>query len=463
VTKDKKRGQPLETEKKIVRYICQATYEDLKPGPLGVVKNQLLTVLGTTIAGSAAEGCKTVAEIYRDLNGKEEATILIHGGRVPAHNAAFVNGVMARALDFCDAMAAGNHMGSAVVPSAMAAAELVGGCSGQAFLAALAAGSEVGVRLNLTESAYDGFDPTGVCAIFAATGAAAKILDLDEGETWNALALAFNRCGGSFQSNVDGSLAVRVIQGWVAEAAVTCARLASHGITGPKNFLEGIYGYFHLFGRDKIDPEAITRSLGTEDQLHKIVFKKYPSCGLTQGCTEGILSLIQEHDIYPDEIDRIEVTVPPYAYKLVGHPFEIGSNPKVNAQFSIRYCVANALLRRASKLQHFEESFIRDPKVIQLAEKVKVIADPGMEKRDHTSTDMRVLTVAGNEYLREMEISPGAPGNPLSRKEHEERFWDCIEFAGKPLWEENAAQILHAVDHLEAISDVRSIIPLFLL
>jgi hypothetical protein len=29
----------------------------------------------------------------------------------------------------------------------------------------------------------------------------------------HALALAFNRCGGSFQSHVDGSLGVRITQG----------------------------------------------------------------------------------------------------------------------------------------------------------------------------------------------------------------------------------------------------------
>ena len=88
-------------------------------------------------------------------------------------------------------------------------------------------------RLNLKEPDYDGFDPTGVCVVFAATAAAARILGLDETRTLNALALAFNRCGGSFQSNIDGSLAVRVIEGWVAETGVTCALLAARGVAAP--------------------------------------------------------------------------------------------------------------------------------------------------------------------------------------------------------------------------------------
>jgi 2-methylcitrate dehydratase PrpD len=139
-----------------------------------------------------------------------------------------------------------------------------------------------------------------VCVVFAATAAVAKVLHLTESETRNAL--AFNKCGGSFQSNVDGSLAVRVIEGWVAESGVTCARFARQGITGPANFLQGIYGYFHLFGRDRLSGDAVTSGLGTEYKLQRVIFKKYLSCGLTQGCTDVILNLMREQNLDPDHV-----------------------------------------------------------------------------------------------------------------------------------------------------------------
>ena len=60
-----------------------------------------------------------------------------------------------------------------------------------------------------------------------------------------------------------------------------------------------------------------------------------------------MLKLIAEEDLSSDDVARIDITVPPYTHKLVGHPFEVGDDAKVNAQFSIQYCVANALLRRA--------------------------------------------------------------------------------------------------------------------
>ena len=116
------------------------------------------------------------------------------------------------------------------------------------LIAALAAGAELGSRFNLSEAQYDGFDPTGICVNFAAAGAVARLIGLPPEGIRQALALAFNRCGGSFQSHVDGSLGVRITQAWVAEAGVTCAQFAQAGLTGPRNFLTGLYGYPHLYG-----------------------------------------------------------------------------------------------------------------------------------------------------------------------------------------------------------------------
>lgn len=448
----------MKTENKVVEYVCGATLNDFPHSDLRIVKHQLLAVIGTTLAGSRAEGCETLAAMARDIAGKEEATIFVHGGKVPAHQAAFANGVMARALDFCDALAPGAHIGSAAIPAALAAAELAGGVSGKEFLASLATGTELAVKLNLSEPQYDGFDPTGICVGFAATAAVSRILGLSETETWNALALAFNKCGGSFQANVDGALAVRVIEGWVAETGVTCSRYAKLGITGPANFLEGIYGYYHLFGRDKTLAEQKLSDLGSTFEIGKLVFKKYPSCGLTQGSTDAILEIMREENLSAEDIERIKVIVPPYTYKLVGHPFQVGSNPKVNAQFSIQYCVTNAMVRKGAKLAHFEENEIRNPEVLKSLEKVEVRFDPVMELRGHTAFDMQVFTTSGKEISKQIDFVSGFPENPLTDEEHQQRFRDCIEFSQIPISEEKLETIFRAVYNLEDLDDIRKLI-----
>ena len=452
----------MKSEELLVDFICNTKFEDFPERALRTVKNQFLAIAGTTIAGASEDGCEEAVRFYQELGGREEATILVHGGKLPAHDAAFVNAVMARALDLCDSIAPGPHIGAALIAGTLASAELVGGMSGRDFFSAITVGSEVASRLNLSEKAYDGFDPTGICVIFGVAAAVSRVLRLKEHETWNAVALAFNRCGGSFQSHIDGSLGVRFVQGWVAQGGVICARLASRGITGPKNFLDGVYGYLHLYGKDLFQSEKVLANLGEQYVLENMVFKKYPSCALTQGPTDTILRLMAEEKLSATDIERITVTVPPYTHKLVGHEFEFGENPRVNGQFSIRFCVANALVRGCSSLEHFEETRMRDTNVLELAKKITVIPDEGMEKRGHTPMDMRVWTRDGRDLFRQLDVGPGFPGNPLTRGDHEKRFHDCLGFAKKAIKEERAVQIVSMIEDLEKVDDVRQFVPLLL-
>jgi 2-methylcitrate dehydratase PrpD len=453
----------MKTEEQLIDFVCHTRFEDIPGTALQTVRDQFLTIVGTTVAGAAEDGCEEAVRFYRDLGGREEATILIYGGKVPAHDAAFVNATMGRALDLCDSIAPGPHIGAALIAGSLAAAELMGGMSGKDFFTAITVGNEVAARMNLTEEAYNGFDPTGICVIFGVASAVSRILGLSKQETWNALALAFNRCGGSFQSHIDGSLGVRFVQGWVAQGGVICARLASKGITGPKTFLEGIYGYLHLYGKDLFKGDRIVGGLGEKYVLENMVYKKYPSCALTQGPTDSILKLMAEEKLSAADIDRIEVTVPPYTHKLVGHEFEIGDNPRVNAQFSIRYCVANALIRGSARLEHFEESLIRDGKVAEFTKKITVTPDKSLEERGHTPMDMRVRTRGGREFFRQLDIGPGFPGNPLTREDHEKRFQDCLGFAKKPISRKGATEVAAMIENFEKVADVRQFVQLLLI
>ena len=323
---------------------------------------------------------------------------------------------MCRALDYCDAMAPGIHIGSSLVPAALAAAEAVGGCSGADFMAALAAGAEISSRLNLSEAMYDGFDPTGIAVVFAPTAAAARILKLTPQQTLHALALAFNRCGGSFQSNIDGSLAVRAIQGWVAETGVVCAQMAQRGFTGPVHFLGGLYGYGYLYGRGELDVHALADGLGSEWRLLRMMFKKYPSCGATQGMTELVLQLVAELDLRPEQVRAVRVVLPPYSFKLVGQAWRIGANPRVDAQFSAQYCVANAIVRRGSALPHFRVEAVRDAAVGRLIERITVEPDPALNARGHTAVDVRAAHRRRAHARALARHRAGLPRRPAQRR-----------------------------------------------
>ena len=450
----------MKAEERIVDYVCDTSFDDLSGAAVATVRNMLRADIGTSVAGAYADGCREIVDYVRGQGGRAEATLLVHGGSVPAQSAALVNAVLSRALDYCDAIAPGAHIGSSTMPVALACAELRGGCGGREFLAALAVGTEVASRFNLTEAAYDGLDPTGICVPFGATAVACRLLGLDRRQTMNALGIALNRCGGSFQSNIDGTLCVRLNQGWVAQDAVACARLAKAGITGPHNFLEGIYGYLHLYGRDCISVEQIVGGLGKEDRLEQIVYKKYPSCGATQGPTEAIISVLREHNLEPGEIGSVRLTLPPYAFRLVGHEFAIGDNPTVDAQFSARYCIANVLLRGDSRIRHFEAPAVRDPAILPWVQTVSVQSDPALDLRGHTAMDLSVVTTDGRTFDYHLDVAPGFPGNPLSEADHIERFMRCIEYAGDRIDAGRAGAVLSCIDTIEASADVRELVAL---
>lgn len=447
-------------ERQLAEFICGLEYADLPEEVRQVSRNILMAVCGTTVAGASEDGCEALLAHLRAEGGAPQAEILVHGGRLPAPRAAFLNAVMARALDFCDAMPPGLHVGSSLVPAALAATELRGGCSGREFLTAIAAGTEVACRMNLTESMYDGLDPTGIAGVFGSTAAVCKVLNLSTDKTLHALALAFNRAGGSFQSNVDGSLAVRLIQGWVAEAGVTCAQFANIGLTGPANFIGGIYGYAHLYGRDRLDVGQLTRDFGQRWALHGTMFKKYASCGLTQGVTELAMRALAQRSFHAPDVEAIDVTLPPYAHRLVGHAFKVGTNPRVDAQFSAQYCVANVIVRRGSALQHFTPEAVAAPEIAALIGRIRVHPDAKLNARGHTAVDLRIALRDGTTWQGELDHPPGFPEAPLAPEDHLRRLQDCLHYANGVPGAGDAATLASAIAGIDTAADMRTLIPL---
>ena len=448
----------MSPEELLADFVCNLQARDVPPEAQRIVRLVGMAALGSGIAGAGEDGIEPLRALLLERGGAPQATSLVFGDKLPAASAAQLNGTMCRALDYCDAMAPGIHIGSSLFPAALAAAELAGGCSGAEFLAALAAGAELSSRFNLTESQYDGFDPTGIAVVFAPTAAAARILKLTPRQTLHALALAFNRCGGSFQSNIDGSLAVRAVQGWVAETGVVCAQMAQRGFTGPHQFLTGLYGYGHLYGRGRLDSQALVAGLGRDWRLLKMMFKKVPSCGATQGMTELVLQAVHEMDLRPEQVVSVQVRQPPYSFKLVGQPWRIGENPRVDAQFSAQYCVANAIVRRSSKLAHFRPENIVDAQVQALIPRVRIEGVEDMNPRGHTAVNVVLHTTDGRVFERGLDIAPGFPGNDLSDAQQQARFDDCMAYAPRPLTRVPA--LLEALRNLDRLADARELVRL---
>jgi 2-methylcitrate dehydratase PrpD len=176
---------------------------------------------------------------------------------------------------------------------------------------------------------------------------------------------------------------------------------------------------------------------------------------------DQMMDMMEKHGFNADDVEHIEIILPPYGFKLVGHPFKIGENPRVDAQFNVAYCVVNALLRSPVTLSNFEAKQINDKMMISfIKDRVTVIMDPAVD-RTHYASDIHVWTKDGKEYHGQIDVPPGTPANPMTDEEHVNRFYDCVEFSGIKWLKGREEAILNYIENLEIKDDIRGIIPLF--
>ena len=99
---------------------------------------------------------------------------------------------------------------------------------------------------------------------------------------------------------------------------------------------------------------------------------------------------------------------------------------------------------------------------MDIVKKINIEADPILDERDETAVEMQVLTKNGDVYNKRIDIAAGFPERPLTTEESMERFWNCIDYAKRPLPQENAEKLASLVGRLEEVQDIRSLIPLLL-
>lgn len=453
----------MRVTEELINNILEVRFDDFNKETVAHAKNEVIDVIGCLIAGANASGCSSIINLIREWGGKEEASILVHGGRVPAHNAAMVNSIMARSFDYeiMQPYVDGNnfpaHINATTVPTAIAMAELKG-VGGKELITALILGNDLASRLIAAGdySIASPWDCTGTVNAFGATAVAGKLYRLDKRQMRNAFGIVFNQLGGTFQNVDEGTHCFKLPQGLSSRAGIFSAALAANSFTGIEDPFLGKLGYFSLYCKTS-SPQILTKELGTKFYTEG-VFKPYPSCRLVHSSIDCTLELVRKHSIEPEEIQEIILNLPPpVADSGPAQTFKIGDVPQVNASFSVRYNIANILARKNVRLEHFEEDNIRDPKVVNLAMKVRVIATATLVKQ---AAGVTVRMRDGQEWSARVDVPKGDPvHSPLTNEEISEKFRANVAFS-KTVPEEAAETALTMLRKLEEMDDVTKIIEL---
>ena len=438
----------------LAQFAARLRYADLPAAVAGKAQELAQHAWGVQLAGSTLPVSQAACRYVVAQGGTAESTVVNHALRTSAVNAAFLNGVFGHAFEMDD-----NHAptsikgGCVVVPAALAIGERQRS-SGREFLAALAAGYEVMVRVALSVMPVmlqRGHQPTGTCGAFGAAVVAGRLLGFDEKTMLHALSIAAAHTGGLVEAPASGRGDLKRIYGGMAAAnGIRAALLAMAGVTGPQTMLEGEKGFCRAFG-DAVNLRALTANLGSEWQLPHAHYKIYAQDGFLQPMTQALERIVERHKFAPQDVAEVRVGASREAQYWVGvirEPADLTS-----AQFSASFSLALFLVKRGAGFAEYTEDSLRDPAILELSRRIRMEVDDEIETEfQKTRPRGARVTVRLRSGQTHTELVPAL--RAMTAEQLERKF---MRLAGAALEPARAERLMAAARELPALRDVSSI------
>ena len=416
--------------------------------------------LGVALGGAGEESSVVLRRGLGALGASGKATVLGTAEQLSAPHAALANGAAAHALEMDDTHQGGSiHLGATIFSAALAAAELTG-AGGRLVLNAAVAGYEVAARLAMAlgpASHYRrGFHPTGTCGAFGAAVAAGLVLGLDAPRLAAALGIAGSQAAGSMEFLANGAWTKRLHPGWAALAGLHAATLARAGFRAPTTIIEGRSGFLRAYS-DGADPAALRAR--SDYQLLRTSIKPHACCRYMQGPIDGALALRAAHRIEPSAVERIEVGMLAAGFPIVCEPLDAKRRPAsvVDAQFSLPFGIAVALLCGTASPAEFVPARLVDPTVIGLAARVVPMRDGQLDVAFPREWPSWIRIVRRDGRVHEMAVSHprGDPENFPTPAELDAKF---RTLAARALPDAAVARVAAAVDAFAETPSVASLL-----
>lgn len=374
----------------LARFVTGTDYSQLSELAAEQLKIRVLDTLGVAIGALDAGPLVAIRTLTESLGGNPAST-LIGGGSSAPDRAAFYNVALSRYLDFMDSyLAAGetNHP-SDNLGAVLAAAESAN-ASGRSFLTALACAYQVHTRLSdVAPVRAKGFDHTTQGAYAVAAGVS-KALGLDSGQTANAIAIA-GTANNALRVTRTGTLShwKGLAAPQVAKEGTHAALLARVGITGPAEVFEGNKGFKETIAGDF----SIDWSAEDLESVRRTIIKKHNAEIHSQSTIDAAIEITSQTGFDAAAISEVRVTTFQVAYDIIGGGEEGDKRhvrTKEEADHSLPYMVAVALLDREVQPGQYEPDRIVADDVRRLLQRVRVRPDPAYSARFPDEMPIRV-------------------------------------------------------------------------
>lgn len=398
------------------------------------VRYLLLDHLAVALRGSLLPSSQATYQALHTIAGSDPShgvTVLGRKERAEASWAALANGIAAHGMEMDDVENRSSlHPGVVVFPAALALAEQLG-ASSEDFSAAVVAGYEVTLRVGAAldpAAAYArGFHPTAICGTLGAAAVSARLAGLSVEQTNMALGIAGSMAAGSMAYLHDGAWTKRLHPGWSSHAGITAARLAAAGFSGPADILEGRYGFLHAHSTSG-DAEKL--ALDDTFAIMDVSLKPYACCRYLHGPIDCLLEIRRTHRPEPEQIARVSCGVLSGGRGLIADPIEQKrqASNHVDAQFSMPFGAAIALLTGQAGISVFTDEWLHNPAVHNLMQRVECYSSPELDAyypaEWRASASVHMLD--GREFHASVRYALGDPHNPLSWEQLAARFHELV-------------------------------------
>jgi len=453
---------PLVAES-LARFTAGLGFTRIPPEAATRAKYLMLDAVGIALASTGFEFAHRALTAVRGLAGRGgDSPVIGLPSRLPMRDAALVNGILIHGLDFDDTHTGGVvHPTASLLPTVLA----VGGrqrATGAEAIAAYVAGVEAAARLGAVARGgfhQIGFHPTGLVGAFACALAAGKLMGLSEEQLVMAQGIALSAAAGSLEWLEDGAWTKRFHPGWAATAGITAAALAQQGFIGARRAYEGRFGLYASHLQERWDPRDLdlaTQGLGEVWELLQVAVKPFPACHFTHACADAAIALGHQHRLDAATVAHVLALVPGEVVKTVCEPVANKRRPvnSYDAQFSIPFIVAAALIRGRFTLAELTQEALADPAILALADRVDYAVDPESGFPRYYSGELVVDTADGRQLRHREHKNRGCGDRPLADAEIVAKFHDNARRATSAARAEVIAETMLALD---AAPDLRAV------
>jgi 2-methylcitrate dehydratase len=442
----------------LAEWVSGLRYEDLTPEAVDAAKHFLYDTLGCAFGGSLSPDYRIAEKLAVAKGCREECTVIGSGMKTHAVEAAFLNALMIRAMDYNDIYwkQDPSHP-SDIIPAAMSLCEAEG-LTGRDLILGIVLGHEIEMRL--CEAAIPGIRERGwhhaSLTAYASPLVAARMLGLDAERTRHALGIS--ACHNfTLGAAVAGTLSMmkNTVDPMATRAGVEAALLARDGYTGPENVIDGKEGMIHCLGPDW-DLEKLTGGLGERFKITDCGMKAFPTEALTHSPITATLYLIHEHQLVAEEVREVRIETIARAADILSDPAKYDPRTKEAADHSLPYCIAAALAEGKVTPQEFTEEKIMDQRLREQLPKIKVLASEEFERLFPEIQPCRVEIELndGRLFERRVDIPKGDPRDPMTMEDLNTKF-DALS---SPLLSRAGRERLHgavfSLDQMDRVSDL---------